>query len=1025
MTLGFRIGIGFRRRALLHASTAALVLGGALVAATPAIAVERTFAIGAMPLRAALEHYAEATGRQLLYSSDLVSGLNVPGMRGRLSEDDALRHLLERTGLRARQVGANAWVIEHDPVHAGAPGAQAPMPPRAAPRRSRRVIAAVPVEPLAESAVPDIVVTGSNIRGLKAGPSPVIVIGRQEIDQSGKGTIAEVLAALPQNFGGTGTEATTLAGSDHTVLNTGLGSGANLRGLGSDATLTLVNGRRVAGSGGKGDFTDLSTIPTGAVERIEVMADGASALYGSDAVGGVINIILRRDFNGQETRARIGSVTSGSMRDYQVSQLFGRTWSGGHILLAYEYQHREALPSNDRPYAASADLRRFGGSDFRPFYSDPGTILSFDPTVGAFTPRYAIPAGQDGTHLTVADLKPGANLGDPRLGTDLLPDQTRHSAYATIEQEISPAISLYAEGRYANRRFQFTSPSPQTLLVVTPGNPWYLDIDGSGVTYIGYSFGDQLGPLRTHGQVVAYSGTGGATIAPGGDWQIDAYGSYAEEITHNRIDGIINSTSLDEALGNVPDDPATSYSPARDGYFNPYADKTSSQAVLDFVGRGFQSERDRSRLVTGSVKADGTLLRLPGGLLKLAIGGQIRREMLAVDGEGFYSGTVPSPTTPTRDARTIAAAFAELAVPVFGPDNALPGLRRLDLSLALRHEHYSDFGSTTNPKVGLVWEPVTGFRLRGSYGTSFRAPALTDLSDPRTVTYTVLPNSSGTYLPVIYLSGGNAGLKPERATSLSLGFAADPVAVKGLHLELTYFRTTFDQRIGTPVSEQILKTLVDPSLSPFVRRVDAANNPADLAAVQALINEPDSFVPHNLPPQFFQAIVDGRMVNTSSIDVRGLDMTLSQHLSLGPNSVSLSLNGSYLLDYKTRLTPAAPLVDRVNTLGFPNDLRMRATADWSRGNWGATLTASYLDGFTDNVSVPERPVGSWTTFDLQVRYAPKAERGWQHGLILSLSAQNLFDTDPPFVNQGNGAGYDPSSADPLGRFVSLQLIKRW
>jgi outer membrane receptor protein involved in Fe transport len=401
------------------------------------------------------------------------------------------------------------------------------------------------------------------------------------------------------------------------------------------------------------------------------------------------------------------------------------------------------------------------------------------------------------------------------------------------------------------------------------------------------------------------------------------------------------------------------------------------------------------------------------------------RATLAVDDRSFTSGTSPKDGTPARDARTVVAGFAELAVPIFGPDNAIPGFRRLDLSAAIRHEHYSDFGSTTNPKVGLVWEPVTGLRLRGSYGTSFRAPSLVDLGAPYSIVNTQLPNGNGGYSPVIYLGGGNSGLKPERAKSWSFGVVFTPTAVKGLHLEATWFRTIFTQRIGTPVFEQILKTLVDPSFSPFVRRVDPANNPADLAAVQALINDPASFVSHSLPPQFFQAIVDGRVVNTSSIDVQGVDLTLRQQLTIGASAVNLAVNGSYLIDYKTRITPKAPVIDQINRLGFPSDFRLRGTLDWSHGHWGATLVTNYLDGFTDNVSVPARGVGSWTTFDLQLRYETKAETGWRRGLSISLSAQNLFDTDPPFVNQSSGIGYDASSADPLGRFVSLQLIKRW
>lgn len=1013
---------GRTRRALLtHVAAGMVAVATVQIFIPPAMAMERVFAIEAKPLRAALEEYAAATGRQLLYSSELVAGLKAPSLLGRLSEDAALGRLLAKTNLRARSTGPNTWIIERGSNAPANDSRNRGPRPAASIRRPKAV-------PPMQAEAPDaagIIVTGTNIRGVGNGASPVTVINRTDIDRSGRGTIAEVLSTLPQNFGGSGTEDTSLASSDRTVLNTGLGSSVNLRGLGSDATLTLVNGRRVAGSGGKGDFTDLSAIPTGAVERIEVMSDGASALYGSDAVGGVVNVILRKDFNGSETRARIGSVTSGSTQDYQLSELLGRSWTGGHALLAYEFQHRQALPSVERRFAASADLRRLGGDDFRSFYSDPGTILAFDPSTGAFVPKYAIPSGQNGVGLKLADLKPGANLADTRPGSDLLPDQRRHGIYGTVEQELSPSVSLYAEGRYSNRRFKFNAASPPTLLVVTAGNPGYIDIDGSGASYIGYSFARELGPIRTRGDVEALSATGGAVYSPGRDWQIDAYGSYAQEITHNRNEGLINGDALNEALGTIPDDPATPYSPGRDGFFNPYGDMANSRAVLDFVGRGYQSERDRSRLLVGSVKADGTLMRLPAGPLKLALGGLARREFLEVGGESYYFGLAPSPSTPSSSRRTIVAAFGELAVPVFGPGNAVPGLSRLDLSLALRHEHYSDFGSTTNPKLGVVWEPLKGLRVRASWGTSFRAPALTDVSDPLVIVATQLPNQTGGFSPVLYLGGGNPGLKPERAKSLSAGVVVSPAALPGLRMEATYFRTKFDQRIGTPVREQILKTLVDPSFSPFVRLVSPATNATDRADVVALIEDPASFVPRNLPPEFFQAIVDARQVNTSMIDVRGIDATLSQSFDWRDSAFALSLNGSYLLRYDTRLTPTAPISERVDRLGFPNDLRVRGTIDSSRGDFGSTVGVNYLSGQTDDVSIPSRPIASWTTLDLQLRYQPRTSKGPLAGLIVSLSAQNLLDADPPFVNQSSGIAYDASTADPLGRFVALQVTKRF
>jgi hypothetical protein len=312
----------------------------------------------------------------------------------------------------------------------------------------------------------------------------------------------------------------------------------------------------VAGSGGKGDFTDLSTVPTAAVERVEVLTDGASALYGSDAIGGVVNIILRKSLEGGETRLRAGSVTEGGLRDYQIGQLLGTRWKGGHILGAYEFQHRSSLAAEDRRYTRSADLRPLGGDDFRLFYSRPGTIVAFDPARGGVVPILAIPPGQDGTGLRPGDLRPGVNLENQLAGIDLLPRQTRHSFYATAEQQAGPVL-ISGEGRYARRRFSYGALPSTSLLQVTRANPFFVSPDGAPASLIAYSFADELGPAEASGRVEAWSVTGGASVEPGGDWQIDAYAVHAEEKGRSRLANIVQSTYLAEALGSAADNPST------------------------------------------------------------------------------------------------------------------------------------------------------------------------------------------------------------------------------------------------------------------------------------------------------------------------------------------------------------------------------------------------------------------------------------------------------------------------------------
>ncbi|BBE32395.1 TonB-dependent receptor [Sphingosinicella microcystinivorans] len=998
---------------------AVLLLGAAAVPAMPAAvqAAETDYSvhIPAGPLDGALKALANQTGRQLLYTSALVAGRTAPALGGRFTPEAALARLLGDAPIAVRAVSPSVFVLE---AKTPAPRAKPSAPPRPAKPRADGSAARAGTP---ANDPETIVVTGSNIRGARPA-APVIRIDRTDIDRSGYASVAEVLAALPQSFGGTGSEDTSITGIDRSIVNSGFGSSANLRGLGSDATLTLVNGRRLAGSGSNADFSDISSVPLIAIDRIEVLPDGASALYGSDAVGGVVNIILKRDPTHWETRARIGTVTKGGAQDYLLAQTGGAAWSGGQLVAAYEYQHRDALAASARPYAASFDLRPLGGDDFRTTYAYPGTILRLDGPSGSLLPAFAIPAGQDGTALAPGDFTSGANYYNFREGADILPEQTRHSGWVSAEQRVGD-IRLFAEGRYSHRRFAFLSPASVALLPVTAANPWFVSPTGSAFDYIGYAFGPEIGPARSTGRVESWSTVGGAVWSPGGDWDIEVSGGYAQERTRNVYENLVNQTHAFEALGTIPDDPATAWSTARDGYFNPYSAVPFNGAdVLDFIAEGFSREYVKSRLATADVKADGTLVSHADGDIRLALGAGVRREFLDRRGSSFYSGTTPATLQPVDADRSVRAVFAELSVPIVGAGNARAGLQRLDLSAAVRHERYSDFGHTTNPKLGLVWSPLQGLDLRGSWGTSFRAPGLREIGDPLNVSATQLATPAGGRMTAISLGGGNPDLDPERAHSLSLGARFAP-ARAGFSAEVNLFETRFRGRIGRPAYEDLSRVLLDPDFAPFLRFIDAAN-PDDVAYVEALIAHPGSMVSGSLPVSAFQVVVDGRYANTARVVVRGLDVQLAQRWTLGSGEASLALSGTWLTDYKRRITTAAPMSDKVATVGFPSDLRVRTSAGWNRSDVGLTLTMNYVDGYADPLSTPARKVDAGTTFDAQLRYSPQ-DVTWAEGLTLALSVQNLFANDPPFVNNSFGVGYDPANADPSGRQVSLQLSRRW
>jgi len=994
-------------------------------AQAPRLAVTH-FAIPAGSLQAALVEYASATGQQLLYSTELVAGRRTAALRGDYEADAALDRLLRGSGLVARRINATMLLIHRDdgtpdPTTRGRERSDAATGADPDPARSPLAIA----QAAPGMAYPDeIVVTGTHIRGRNPGTPPVTTIDRSDLERRGYGSVAQALQALPGNFGGMATEQSSLTFADPTSSNGGYSTGVDLRGLGADATLVLVNGQRIAGSGTMGAFADLSSIPTGALDHVEVLMDGASAIYGSDAVGGVVNILLRRHFEGAETRARLGSVTQGGKRDIQLDQTIGHQWGSGGVMLSYEYSDNGRLASGDRGFSRSADSRPYGGTDHRQIVSLPGNIIGFDPETGALGVTYAIPGGQDGTHLAPGDFIQGAtNLQNQRIATDLIPRQVRHSVYATLDQQLSDAVRLTVDARYAHRAFDARLPGSAALLQITASNPWFVSPTGATSDLIAYSFAPELGPIDNHGTAEALSSSIGLDADLGKGWKARGYAAFAQEREFNKADHLVNSAALNEALGTVPDDPDTAFSTGADGFFNPYGTgSANSRAILDFVGDGYSISRTRSQVWTGHVDADGSLFELPGGAVKLAIGGDVRRENFQARGESLVSGDTPLPTTRVGGAQWVEGAFAELHVPIVGSSNALRGLRRLDLSLAGRVEHYPSFGTTANPKVGLSWVPLDGLTLRSSYGTSFRAPNLRQLRNVQQVSVATLQRADGATVPVIQLSGGNPDLKPETARSWTAGFDLAPAAVPHLTLNATWFRTVFRRRIETPVSGDFANALVDPTLAPFVQRVSPLTDASDLATVQQLLASPDFSGGNSFPATSIAAIIDTRYVNTGKVDVTGIDLTLGYEIPAGSNRFQLSANGTYLLHYREQVTPTSPTIDERDRVGEPVDLRGRLGLGWTRGSANAELGLNYVAPYHD---LAGNRIASWTTVDLELGYTIPKDHGAASGLEIALAATNLFDEAPPFYDSPVGAGYDAANADALGRFVSLQLTKRW
>ncbi|WP_171131537.1 TonB-dependent receptor [Sphingomonas sp. ID1715] len=936
------------------------------------------------PLGDALRSVALASGRNFVVSSDLVRGRSAPELKGRFTTEGAFERLLGGSGLQARLVG-DAYVI-------------------------------VPVDrddPIGRGEGTDIVVTGTRIRGQGPTGSRVTAIRRDEIDRSGYGTTQQLIQALPQNFSQGPNEATGNLSARDNANNAAAGSAINLRGLGSASTLVLFNGNRLALGGYTGAFTDISLIPSSVIERIEVLPDGASAIYGSDAVAGVVNIIPRTRFEGLETRVRLGTA-DGDRNEIQAGAIGGLSWGGGHAVIAYDYLETGRLRAADRRYATE-DLRLFGGPDQRQRVASPGTILAGDRF-------YAIPAGQDGRALRPDQLVPDqVNLEDQWRFVDLLPRQVRHSAYLEVEQSLSDRLTLFAEGIFAHRRFSKAIYPSENLSPseVTSANPFYVDPTGAGdpIT-VYYSFQRDLGPEADRGYAQSLGGAAGLRF-DAGPWVIEARGSASQQRERSDRVNLLNRVRLAAALADP--DPATAYNLFGDG-------PSTNPATIDRV-RGRLSIGYRYSLLSAGLKADGPLFPLPAGEVRLAVGGEVRSEHFAVpysfdDTVGFAPDLTPSGGFPP--ARHIGAGYAELAVPVTAPDMKVPLFHRFDLSAAVRIENYNDFGTTTNPRLGVRWEPVEGVTLRGTYGTSFRAPSFDNLRVGRS-THAVFafrlpdPSAPGGSTQTILIRGNTPGIGPETATTWTLGTDLEPGFLRGLRLSATLYDIRYRDRIAAP--SDLFSFLAQPDVYGGITTRNPS--PVDVAAYFA---DPAFFNLSGATPASIGAVVDGRTQNLSSVHQRGIDMSAHFETSAFGGSLSLDGNGAIIDRIDQSITAGAPIVDVVGKIGSPVRSRWRGSAAWTRGGFSVATFINRTAGYDNNAVTPVQKVASWTTIDLSIGYAFPDTAGPLRGLRAQLSATNLFDSDPPYVQYSNGLfgiGFNPEASDPLGRVIAIQLVKSW
>jgi iron complex outermembrane receptor protein len=856
-----------------------------------------------------------------------------------------------------------------------------------------------------------IEVTGTNIRRADAETAvPVQVITREDIERGGSATVAELMSKLSANL---------LSFNDQLSIGSQIvrpfqplprpgQSTVNLRGIGDGSTLVLINGRRVANYAFDGGAVDVNSIPIAAIDRVEVLKDGASAIYGTDAIAGVVNFILRRDYTGAEVSAYGTATGQGGGNQYQANVTAGYgdlTRDRFNVFGTLNYQKDEALSAASRDFTRTGyrpDVGLFGGNAF----SFPANIVG---PIGLVNPAAASGCAPPRSLPIITDNNTLACLYDAQTLADIIPPAERFNALGRATFQLNPDLSVYTDFAYSRNRLALTLPPTPISSQFTTG--------GAQVLY------PASGPY--------YPGSFAAANGIDGDLQLrfrtDSLGNRVDDIDSQAIRAVVGAdgafagwdydTALVYSRNTQSDDLARGYVSQQrllqglaTGLINPFGpsgpegDTLLQGSVLD--GGNYHTATGTTWLVDGHASRD--IARLPAGPLAIAVGAEARKEQLTNDfsplaqsGDIVTIGDVAS----VAGDRKAQALYAEASVPF---------AKGWESQIAVRYDHYSDFGGTINPKLAVRWQPVSQLVLRSSWGTGFRAPTLYDLHVPVQQMGTTDPiHRDPVRCPVTHESrdceegftsfgGGNVHLAPETSEQFNAGAVWEPFA--GTSISIDYWKINKSNVIQTLSEQQLFDEFAHWAPTNVVR------GPVDPAYP-------------GLPGPIVSVFLGNE--NLGDLRTSGYDVDLQWRghaTSLG--RFSFTFNGTYVttykLDFGTGQFSSGLGNNEVN--GPVPRWRHYGSVTWSNGLWSATLAQTFQSDYSecDQLTVdPDnslcegtgtRHVGTYNVWDIQGQYT-----GFKNTKLV-LGIKNLFDRPPPFTQAGGGfsGGYDPFYANPLG-----------
>jgi iron complex outermembrane receptor protein len=927
--------------------------------------------------------------------------------------------------------------------------------------------------------VEEVVVTGSSLRGVAPVGSNLMTVGRSDIENTGAQTVQQVLKTVPAvvglqsagqaaygSFDGAGTNAPTIHG---------LGASA------SNSTLILLNGHRMPVSGINHVLADPNIIAPLALERVEVLADGASSVYGSDAVAGVVNFITRRNVDGVEASLQTG--VADGYGTVNAGVLGGTTWDGGSLLVSYNYSDRDNLEARDRDYVRANQTAR-GGRDFTTNRCGPASITTGGLTY--YTPYTA----------------PNAVAGDcdPSLHADLIASERRHSVFATVEQDVGDRLTLTGDFIYSERENDQAVPRGNaSATMFGPGaanagqvNPFFrLPTGAPAATSITVNFsGDALlGPgAHIKSDVETVYGRFDADYELTDSWSVNTgflvgidssrqqnFGQLCVSCFNLAVNGTTNgggSTTAPSIPGTttaVLNTPLTAANA-----LNPFGSGTST-AVLAALTDSGQIQVGDQVIKNLYFKFDGDLFSMRGGDAQLAVGGEL------IDYKLDQDIVRPNNTGPASTGsaqlfipydRDVKSAYAELYLPFVSDDMDVRGVRTFALNLSTRYDDYSDVGSTTNPKIALNWGIVDAVMLRANYAEAFVAPALTSrganqfgltgesgfsgiaggalpggaptistASFPSAIGIPGCPPGSTTCslnnVTGLFLTGGSGTLQPQTGESWSLGVDITPPSIPGLRVSLTKWINELRGGITAPVPSLALGSA---DLFGLIQFFPTGATPAQIAAAAAGLPQTGALNANT----FF--IYNFQQRNVLNLDVEGIDLAVNYEFDAGGGTMNVGAAVTHKTKFDQFFGANGTVFSVLGTAGFNTTFPSvedegRLSFGYERDRFRVNAFYNYLGSYrnwsgaaavqpTRTAGLPNGgggdPVESFATVDVNVAFRIRETE-------LFLDALNLFDEEPPQYNTfaiggNNGvgvAGYDPINASPLGRVLTLGVRTRF